>query len=188
MDLKNDLSCARVSKDGGLSLAMDRRRFLLRGVGAGAMAALRGRAFGLMQNNAGAQSDSLLPDGTLFTSWEQQQTIQRHTTWTTSRRRQTTMVREARSVRSRQSTRRRRCCSRASGVIIAAGTYRECVRPERGGTSPEKMISYEAAAGARFTQGFGGAKGWMDPRPNEQFRGGGPGGARRPGNAPPQAL
>jgi hypothetical protein len=33
-------------------------------------------------------------------------------------------------------------------VIIAAGTYRECVRPARGGTGPDKMISYEAAPGA----------------------------------------
>ena len=70
MDMKY-LSYASVSKDGGLSLAMDRRRFLQCAVGAEAMVGLSGSAFGLMQNNAGAQSDSLLPDGTLFTSWEQ---------------------------------------------------------------------------------------------------------------------
>jgi hypothetical protein len=33
-------------------------------------------------------------------------------------------------------------------VVIASGTYRECISPERGGTAPEKMISYEAAPGA----------------------------------------
>jgi hypothetical protein len=33
-------------------------------------------------------------------------------------------------------------------VVIAAGTYRECIRPARGGSGPEKMISYEAAPGA----------------------------------------
>jgi hypothetical protein len=32
--------------------------------------------------------------------------------------------------------------------VIAAGTYRECVRPARGGSSPDRMISYEAAPGA----------------------------------------
>jgi parallel beta-helix repeat protein len=32
-------------------------------------------------------------------------------------------------------------------VVIAAGVYRESVRPARGGTSPEAMISYEAAPG-----------------------------------------
>ena len=30
-------------------------------------------------------------------------------------------------------------------VLIHAGTYRETVRPARGGESPERMISYEAA-------------------------------------------
>jgi hypothetical protein len=33
-------------------------------------------------------------------------------------------------------------------VVVAAGVYRECVRPLRGGTDPEHMISYEAAPGA----------------------------------------
>jgi hypothetical protein len=34
-------------------------------------------------------------------------------------------------------------------VVIAAGTYRECVRPARGGTDATHMISYEAAPGAK---------------------------------------
>ena len=34
-------------------------------------------------------------------------------------------------------------------VVIASGTYREWVRPERGGTGADKMISYEAAPGAK---------------------------------------
>ena len=33
-------------------------------------------------------------------------------------------------------------------VVIASGVYREAIRPARGGTSPEAMISYEAAPGA----------------------------------------
>lgn len=33
-------------------------------------------------------------------------------------------------------------------VVVAAGTYREQVRPARGGTEPNRMISYEAAPGA----------------------------------------
>jgi len=33
-------------------------------------------------------------------------------------------------------------------VVIAAGVYREFIQPARGGTSPEAMISYEAAPGA----------------------------------------
>jgi len=34
-------------------------------------------------------------------------------------------------------------------VVIASGTYRELVRPVNGGDSPSKMISYEAAPGAK---------------------------------------
>lgn len=34
-------------------------------------------------------------------------------------------------------------------VVIASGVYREWIRPERGGEDPGKMISYEAAPGAR---------------------------------------
>ena len=33
-------------------------------------------------------------------------------------------------------------------VVVGEGVYREHVRPARGGTSPGKMISYEAAPGA----------------------------------------
>src|SRR6185437_13034772 len=33
-------------------------------------------------------------------------------------------------------------------VVIASGVYREAIRPARGGTGPEAMISYEAAPGA----------------------------------------
>jgi len=34
-------------------------------------------------------------------------------------------------------------------AVVAAGVYRERVRPARGGTGPERMISYEAAPGAK---------------------------------------
>ncbi len=34
-------------------------------------------------------------------------------------------------------------------VVIAEGVYRECIRPARGGTGPDAMISYEAAQGAK---------------------------------------
>ena len=39
--------------------------------------------------------------------------------------------------------------SRESASVIASGTYRECVHPARGGSSPTQMISYEAAPGAK---------------------------------------
>lgn len=34
-------------------------------------------------------------------------------------------------------------------IIIHEGRYRECVRPPRGGSGPDRMIAYEAAAGER---------------------------------------
>ena len=34
-------------------------------------------------------------------------------------------------------------------VVIAEGVYRESIHPARGGESPDKMISYEAAPGAK---------------------------------------
>ncbi len=34
-------------------------------------------------------------------------------------------------------------------VLVHAGTYRECIRPTRGGTGPDKMITYQAAPGER---------------------------------------
>ncbi|MGC1298202.1 MAG: hypothetical protein WA869_24505 [Alloacidobacterium sp.] len=34
-------------------------------------------------------------------------------------------------------------------VVIAEGIYRECIRPARGGSGPDAMISYEAAPGAK---------------------------------------
>ena len=34
-------------------------------------------------------------------------------------------------------------------VVIASGVYRECIRPARGGTGPDQVISYEAAPGAK---------------------------------------
>ena len=165
MDMK-DLSYASVSKDGGLSLAMDRRRFLQCAVGAGAMAGLRGSAFGLMQNNAGAQSESLLPDGTLFTSWEQpltysktyyvdNQSAKADDKGPGSKERPFKTINQAAQV-----------LQPGERVIIAAGTYRECVKPARGGTSPDKMISYEAAPGAQvYIKGSEVVKdGWTRPR------------------------
>jgi hypothetical protein len=70
-------------------------------------------------------------------------------------------------------------------VVIAEGIYRECVRPASGGTGPDKMISYEAAPGAKVSirgsavlkDGWAPSTGW----------GGGPRRAAADGNAPPAA-
>ena len=63
-------------------------------------------------------------------------------------------------------------------VLMASGVYREVVRPARGGTGPDRMISYEAAEGAtviiRGSQVVD--RGW-------RLTGGGRGGAGRAGAA-----
>ena len=53
-------------------------------------------------------------------------------------------------------------------VRIHAGIYRECVKPERGGTDPEHMISYEAYGdgdviirASEEVTGFIPSEGWM---------------------------
>jgi hypothetical protein len=60
-------------------------------------------------------------------------------------------------------------------VVIASGTYRECVRPARGGTGPDQMISYEAAPGATVI--VKGSKildeGWQQSTVSMRGRGGG---------------
>ncbi len=95
-----------------------------------------------------AGSDSRLPDGTDFTFWEKPLRFTR------------TYYVDGSSPRSDDrgpGTHQRpfRTIGKAAEVlqpgervVIAAGTYRECVRPARGGSAPDKMISYEAAPGA----------------------------------------
>ncbi|MGD0901038.1 MAG: right-handed parallel beta-helix repeat-containing protein, partial [Thermoguttaceae bacterium] len=58
-------------------------------------------------------------------------------------------------------------------VVIAPGTYRECVRPARSGTGPAQMISYEAAPGAKvFIKGSEILKdGWQQESIPVGFRG-----------------
>lgn len=49
-------------------------------------------------------------------------------------------------------------------AVVHAGTYRECVRPARGGEGPERMIAYEAAPGETVI--ISGAERWTpEPHP-----------------------
>lgn len=97
---------------------------------------------------AAAASDARLPDGTEFVFWERPLSFRR------------TYYVDGNSPVSDDGgpgTRERpfRTIGKAAEVlqpgervVIAAGTYRECIRPARGGSGPDKMISYEAAPGA----------------------------------------
>ena len=62
-------------------------------------------------------------------------------------------------------------------VVISSGVYREAIRPARGGTGPEAMISYEAAPGATvevkgaaIVTGWQPSEGWnfgLDPETHQ---------------------
>ena len=146
------------------SQPIDRRSFLQYTAGVGAMVALGGSVFGQAQNDAATgeaqpnhkvgSADSRLPDGTEYVSWEQPLTFSK--TYYVDNQ-------SARADDNGPGTRKRpfRTINKAAQVlqpgervVIASGTYRECVRPVRGGTGPAQMISYEAAPGAKvFVKG-----------------------------------
>ena len=95
-----------------------------------------------------AAADPLLPNGTNFVFWER--SLQFSKTYYVDGN-------SARCSDNGPGTRKQpfRTINKAAQilqpgerVVIAAGTYRECVRPARGGTGPTQMISYEAAPGA----------------------------------------
>jgi hypothetical protein len=84
---KQFLSNPDASKNGIPSQPMDRRRFLLYATGVGALVGFGGSAFGQAQqdiatdaaqpNHKAASTDSRLPDGTEYVSWEQPLTFSR---------------------------------------------------------------------------------------------------------------
>ena len=93
--------------------------------------------------NKKEDTTALLPDGTRFPFWEKENIFDReiHVDGTRGKKGEGDgsaanpffSVQEAAEV-AEPGTR----------VLIHGGTYREWVRPRRGGTSPEKMVSYEA--------------------------------------------
>ncbi len=93
-------------------------------------------------------ADARLPDGTEFPFWERPVAFSRtyHVDGSSPRaddRGPGTLERPFRTIGQAAEV-----LQPGERVVIAAGTYRECVRPARGGTAPDRMISYEAAPGA----------------------------------------
>ena len=126
--------------------SVDRRQFVGYAAGLGALIRFGGSVFAQGQaTNAGNR----LPDGTEQVSWEQPLTFSR------------TYYVDNGSARADDngpgsSDRPFRTIGKAAEVlqpgervVIASGTYREWVRPARGGDGADKMISYEAAPGAK---------------------------------------
>ncbi|MBX7259059.1 MAG: right-handed parallel beta-helix repeat-containing protein [Candidatus Hydrogenedentes bacterium] len=111
----------------------------------------------------------LLPDGTPFESWEKPQAFSK--TYHVNQN-------HPRASDSNKGTERRpwKTIGRAAQmlqpgerVVVHGGVYREWVKPERGGTSPEAMISYEAAPGEQVI--LTGSDSWKPEwRPSNEYK------------------
>ena len=138
---------------------IDRRSFLQYAAGVGAMVALGGSVFGQAQNDAATgesqpshksgSADSRLPDGTEYVSWEQPLTFSK--TYYVDNN-------SAKADDNGPGTAKRpfRTINKAAQVlqpgervVIASGTYRECVRPVRGGTGPAQDDQLRGRPGAK---------------------------------------
>ena len=130
---------------------IDRRR-LLGYAAAGATATVGRTAWGRAEAGPDVApdvaSDARLPDGTAFALWEQPLSFSKtyYVDNTSAAADDAGPGDEARPFRT--INRAAEVLQPGERVVIAAGTYRECVRPQRGGTGPSEMISYEAAPGA----------------------------------------
>src|SRR5436189_6368777 len=104
---------------------------------------------GIAQTQPGpAAGDSRLPDGTSYAAWEQPLTFSKTYYVDTSAAAADDLGPGTRARPFRTVNKAAQVLQPGERVVIAAGIYRECVRPARGGTSPAQMISYEAAPGA----------------------------------------
>ena len=183
---KQFLSYSGSQIDGGASQLVDRRRFLQYAAGVGAMAGLGGHLFG---QAAAGPADLRLPDGTEHTSWEQPLNFTK-TYYVDNGSAKADDNGPGTSARPfRTINKAAQVLQPGERVVIASGTYRECVRPARGGSGADKMISYEAAPGAKvIIKGSEVVKdGWTQDPANNFRRAGGPGGpnAAAPATPPP---
>ncbi len=132
-------------------------------------------------NNEAAMEGSRLPDGTNYVSWEQPLTFSK-TYYVDNNSAQADDGGPGTSTRPfRTINKAAQVLQPGERVVIASGTYRECVRPARGGTSPSQMISYEAAPGAKvFIKGSEVLKGEWQKESTSMRRFGAPGQAPAP--------
>ncbi len=156
-----------------VSQIVDRRRFLQYAAGVGAMVGLSGSAFGKAQqgtvqtDHKGASNDLRLPNGSEFALWEQPLKFSK-TYYVDNQSTKADDNGPGTSARPfRTISKAAQVLQPGERVVIASGTYRECVRPVRGGTGPTMMISYEAARGAKvFVKGSEVLKeGWQQDSP-----------------------
>ena len=147
------------ARNGFPTQAIDRRRFLAYAAGAGVVASLGGGFFGRAQtdaeagaaqsNFAAASTHTRLPDGTKYASWEQPLKFSKNYYVDNLSAKADDHGPGTKARPFRTINKAAQLLQPGERVIIASGTYRECVRPARGGSSASQMISYEAAPGAK---------------------------------------
>ena len=131
----------------GISTSMNRRRFLQSAAAAGAIAGINGVLLAQTSEASGVR----LLDGREFVSWERPLTFTKTYYVDNNAPKANDAAPGTKEQPFRTINRAAQVLQPGERVVIATGTYRECVRPVRGGTGPEKMISYEAAPGAQVT-------------------------------------
>ena len=154
--------------------SVDRRRFLESAAVVGAMTSIEASICGqaaAAKATSDASANSVLPDGTEFVRWEQPLTFSKtyyvdNTSPSADDNGPGDKTRPFRTINKAAQL-----LQAGERVVIAAGTYRECVRPLRGGTGPTQMISYEAAPGAKvYIKGSEVLKdGWQQETISESF-------------------
>ncbi len=121
-----------------------------------------------------AANDTVLPDGTTFQFWEQPVQFS-HTYYVDCNSPNCddngpgTKEKPFRTI-----SKAAEILQPGERVVIESGIYRECVRPARGGTDPNHIISYEAAPGAKvFIKGSDTLNdGWQPGTTSSRGRGG----------------
>ena len=135
--------------------SIDRRRFIEGSVLAGVAASLTASTAGQALAAAPTAPDSdRLPDGSAFPRWERPLTFSRtyYVDNAAANADDNGPGDQARPFRTIGKA--AQVLQAGERVVIASGIYRECIRPARGGTDPSRMISYEAAPGAKvFVRG-----------------------------------
>jgi len=172
MNSEQEQSAVSSISDGKTSRSIGRRHFMESAAAVGAALGLDASIWGpAAAAPTGASTDSRLPDGTEFVSWEQPLTFSKTYYVDNSAPNADDNGPGDRGRPFRTINKAAQLLQPGERVIIAAGTYRECVRPARGGTGPAQMISYEAAPGAKvFIKGSEILKdGWQQQKVSERF-------------------
>ena len=159
--------------------SLNRRQFVSYAVGLGASIGFNGS---MLAEGDAKQEDDRLPDGTEHVSWDRPLIFSKTYYVDNSSAGADDNGPGSSDHPFRTIGKAAQVLEPGERVVIAAGTYRECVRPERGGTGADRMISYEAAPGAKvYLKGSEILKaGWTQDPVNVYRRSGTPDGTPAP--------